>query len=109
MLCAFFPQIQLDGGVMSWIAANIGQLMMVSGILTFTMVYAAIAPNEALRSNFGESLSGPVASVVVRNWGALIALIGVMLIYGANRPPVRPPVLSVAGGGGGACCPSALF
>jgi hypothetical protein len=33
----------------------------------------------------------------VRNWGALIALIGAMLIYGAYRPPVRPLVLTVAG------------
>ena len=72
-------------------------VMMVSGVLTCTMVYAAIAPEAALRSNFGESLTGPVANVVVRNWGALIALIGAMLIYGANRPAVRPLVLSVAG------------
>jgi hypothetical protein len=82
---------------MSWLARNIGRLMMVSGVLTFTMVYAAIAPDAALRSTFGESLNGPVANIVVRNWGALIALVGAMLIYGAQRPPVRPLVLTVAG------------
>jgi hypothetical protein len=82
---------------MSWIVANIHRIMIVSGLLTLTMVYAAIAPEAALRSTFGESVSGPVADVVVRNWGALIVLMGVMLLYGAHRPAVRPLALSVAG------------
>ena len=82
---------------MSWIVANIHRIMVVSGVLTLTMIYAAIAPEAALRSNFGETISGPVADVVVRNWGALIALMGVMLLYGARKPAVRPLVLSVAG------------
>ena len=42
-------------------------------------------------------MSGPVADIVVRNWGALIALIGAMLIYGARKPAVRPMALTVAG------------
>ncbi len=82
---------------MSWIVANIHRLMIVSGVLTLTMVYAAIAPGAALRSTFGESVDGPIADVVVRNWGALIGLMGLMLIYGARRPAVRPLVLTVAG------------
>ena len=81
---------------MAWIAANISQLMTVSGVLTLTMIYALFAPEAALRSNFGESLSGPVASIVVRNWGALIALVGGMLIYGARNPAVRGVALVVA-------------
>lgn len=71
-------------------------IMIVSGVLTCTMVYAALAPEAALRSNFGETLTGPVAEIVVRNWGALITLVGVMLLYGAYRPAVRPLVLCVA-------------
>jgi len=74
----------------SWIIVNIHRIMIVSGVLTMTMVYAALAPEAALRSTFGESASGPVADIVVRNWGALIALIGAMLIYGARKPAVRP-------------------
>jgi hypothetical protein len=42
-------------------------------------------------------VSGPVADIVVRNWGALIALVGAMLIYGARKPAVRPMALTVAG------------
>lgn len=82
---------------MSWIAENINRIMIVSGVLTLTMAYAAIAPEAALQSTFGESLSGPVASVVVRNWGALIALIGAMLLYGAWNQDVREFALVIAG------------
>jgi hypothetical protein len=82
---------------MTWILGGIRWVMIVSGVLTSTMVYAAIAPQAALQSSFGETLTGPVAEVVVRNWGALIALVGGMLIYGAFRPASRPLVLVVAG------------
>jgi hypothetical protein len=66
---------------MSWIVANIYRIMIVSGVLTRTMIYAALAPDAALRSTFGDSVSGPVADIVVRNWGALIALMGAMLVF----------------------------
>ena len=82
---------------MSWIVANIHRVMIVSGVLTLTMLYAAIAREAALRSTFGETVEGPVADVVVRNWGALIALIGAMLIFAARKPAVRPLALTVAG------------
>ena len=82
---------------MNWIVRRIKWIMLVSGALTSTMLYAAIAPQSALHSTFGETLEGPVAEIVVRNWGALIALIGAMLIYGAYDPPGRPLILTVAG------------
>ena len=81
---------------MAWVVSNIKWIMLVSGVLTCTMLYAAIAPEAALTSTFGQSLTGPVAAIVVRNWGALIGLIGLTLIYGAFVPSVRPVVLSVA-------------
>lgn len=82
---------------MNIVTANIKWIMLVSGVLTCTMVYAAIAPQDALRSTFGETLEGPLAEIVVRNWGALIALVGAMLLYGAFKPAVRPLALAVAG------------
>ena len=82
---------------MAWIIRNIHRIMLVSGLLTLTMVYAAIAPQAALLSNFGASLDGPVGDVVVRNWGALIGLIGAMLVYAARKPALRPLALTVAG------------
>ena len=81
---------------MGWVVAKMKWIMLVSGLLTCTMVYAAVAPQAALRSTFGDSLEGPVAEIVVRNWGVLIALIGGMLIYGAFQPYARRLVLTVA-------------
>ena len=82
---------------MSWIADRIKWIMLVSGALTCTMLYAAVAPQAALQSTFGHTLEGPVAEIVVRNWGALITLVGVMLIYGAYKPASRQLIVSVAG------------
>jgi len=82
---------------MNRIVAKMKWLMLVSGALTCTMFYAAMAPQAALRSTFGESLEGPVAEIVVRNWGALIGLVGAMLLYGAFNPRSRPLILAVAG------------
>ena len=82
---------------MRWVIANIHRIMILSGLLTMTMIYATLAPDAALRSTFGESVSGPVAEIVVRNWGALIALVGATLIYAARKPAVRPLALTVAG------------
>jgi type IV secretory pathway VirB2 component (pilin) len=82
---------------MRWITSRIKWIMIVAGALTCTMAYAVIAPQAALLSTFGESLQGPVAEIVVRNWGALITLIGAMLIYGVFNPANRRLVLVVAG------------
>ncbi len=81
---------------MTWNVA-IKWIMLVSGLLTSTMIYAAIAPRAAMLSTFGEALDGPLTEIIVRNWGVLIALIGAMLVYGAFNPPVRRLVLVVAG------------
>ncbi|MGH1351911.1 MAG: hypothetical protein ACRBBN_14060 [Methyloligellaceae bacterium] len=81
---------------MSLITRSIKWIMLVSGVLTCTMIYAVIAPEAALMSTFGASLSGPVAEIVVRNWGALITLVGGMLIYGAFSELHRSFILVIA-------------
>ena len=83
---------------MPWIVMSMKWIMLVSGALTCTMLYAAIAPQAALQGTFGETLDGPVANIVVRNWGVLIGLMGAILIYGAFNPAVRSLVLIVARG-----------
>jgi hypothetical protein len=80
---------------MGWIAANMKWVMLVSGALTCTMLYAVIAPEAAQRQMFGEALDGPLADVIVRNWAALIVIGGVMLIHGAFDPPSRRPILVI--------------
>src|SRR6266487_1825345 len=81
---------------MNWIVKPIKWIMLISGILTATMFYDAIAPDAALRSAFGQGPDGPLAELIVRNWGVLVGLVGLMLIYGAFVPPARRLVLSVA-------------
>ena len=55
---------------MNIVVDKIKWIMLVSGVLTCTMIYAAIAPQAALRGTFGEALEGPVAEIVVRNWAS---------------------------------------
>ena len=71
-------------------------VMLVAGILTATMFYATVSPVESMQSMFGQSLDGPVAEIVVRSWGVLIGLIGLMLIYGAFNEGSRRMALLVA-------------
>ena len=61
------------------------------------MFYAAVAPEASLRSSFGQSMDGPVAQIVVRNWGILVGLMGLLLIHGAFNEPARRVALVVAG------------
>ena len=81
----------------SWVANHIKAIMLVTGALTCTMIYAAIAPQAALRSTFGDAIEGQLAEIVVRNWGVLIAMVGAMLIHGAFNPATRAMALTVAG------------
>jgi hypothetical protein len=83
---------------MKWLVAYIKWIMLVAGILTASMFYTALAPHASMLKSFGQSLesAGPLAELVVRNWGFLIGLVGLMLIYGAFVPPARRLVLSVA-------------
>lgn len=69
--------------------------MLVSGALTCTMALAIVAPQLALELTFGESISGPIAEMIVRNWGALVSLLGAILIYAAYHPVHRRLVLTV--------------
>jgi hypothetical protein len=70
--------------------------MVFAGVLTCTMLYAAVAPQAALRSSFGASLEGPLADIIVRSWGVLVGIVGLMLVYGAFHTPVRRVALLVA-------------
>ena len=65
---------------MGWLVANMKWIMIVSGALTCTILYAVVAPEAALRSTFGETLDGPLAAIIVRSWAVLIASAGCSFI-----------------------------
>jgi hypothetical protein len=82
---------------MRFFILNFKWVMLISGLLTFTMLQALISPQASLISNFGQTIDVPLAEIIVRNWGALIGLVGIMLIYGAFMELVRRFVLVIAG------------
>ena len=83
---------------MGFFVSNFKWLMLFSGLLTCTMFLGLAAPARSLEMNFGEAMpTAPAAEILVRNWSALIGLIGVMLIYGAFEPAVRKFALVIAG------------
>jgi hypothetical protein len=72
-------------------------ILIVTGVLTATTIYAAIAPRPGLRLLFGETLEGPLAEVIVRNWAALITMVGAVLIYAGATATLTVPALVFAG------------
>ncbi|MBY0562638.1 MAG: hypothetical protein K2P58_00530 [Hyphomonadaceae bacterium] len=78
------------------LSKTIAGIMIVSGLLTLTMLYAAISPSAAIQQMFQETPTGAMAAVVVPNWGALIGLMGALLIFGAFNPSSRRLALAVA-------------
>lgn len=82
---------------MRFFVSNFKWVMLISGLLTCTMFLALISPQTSLKSNFGVILEEPLAEIIVRNWGALIGLMGIMLIYGAFVTTVRRFSLIIAG------------
>lgn len=82
---------------MRFFVSNFKWVMLVSGLLTCTMFLALFSPQASLKSNFAETIEGPVEEIIVRNWGALIGMIGIMLIYGTFNSAVRKFTLVIAG------------
>ena len=82
---------------MRFFISNFKWIMLVSGLMTCTMLQALISPQASLLSNFGQTTQGNLSEIIVRNWGALIGLVGIMLIYGAFTESVRRFVLVIAG------------
>jgi hypothetical protein len=81
---------------MSYIIGNIKWVMFVSGLITFTTFYGLFAPQVILESMFGASFNGPLESIIVRSWCALVGLMGAVLIYGAFCETYRVFSISVA-------------
>jgi hypothetical protein len=72
-------------------------VMLVSGLITCSMIFAAIDPAGAMKQAFGESVDGALAEMLVRNWGKGVFLFGVMLIWGAFSMQVRTMALVIVG------------
>ena len=69
--------------------------MIVSGLITSTTFIAVILPDIAISMFFDEEIDGNLEYLLVRNWGFLVTLIGVLLIYGVYKPQFRNLILSI--------------
>lgn len=77
------------------VASSIGWILLVSGIATAGAGLAALFPRMLLRL-FGIDDGGSAVTFFVRHWGALIFVIGGLIVYAAYVPAVRAPVLAAA-------------
>jgi hypothetical protein len=75
---------------------SIPWIMLISGLLTCTAFYEVFAPQAALQ---GTSLNSPMELLIVRHWGALVGLFGLLLIYGAFKAPARRLILAATTAG----------
>ena len=82
---------------MNIIITKIKWVMIIAGLLTCSMIFAVFAPQAALISMFGDAITEPLGEVIVRSWGFLIFLMGVLLIYGAFKPVYRNLSLVIVG------------
>ncbi|WP_293906430.1 hypothetical protein [Phenylobacterium sp.] len=82
---------------MDILVAQFKWILLAAGLVTLTMLQAAVAPRAAFRLLLGEAPQGPLALMLARSWGVLIGLTGAMLVWAAFHPEVRPLVLVVAG------------
>lgn len=84
---------------MTILVDNMQWVLIVCGILTFSLIQAVIVPRATMRAYFGESPDSPAADMLMRNWGALVAAGGLLLVYAGFNPAIRPPVLIFVGAG----------
>jgi hypothetical protein len=82
---------------MDLIVGNIKWIMLAGGLVTLSMLSAAVAPRLVFKMMLGDTPESPLALLLARNWGALIGLTGAMLVWGAFHPEARTLVLLVAG------------
>ncbi|MFT4886043.1 MAG: hypothetical protein ACJAY7_001436 [Pseudohongiellaceae bacterium] len=82
---------------MKFLNAQIKWTMLLSGLFTCSLFTALFLPAAGLEIVFGVSaIEQPFTEIVVRNWGALIGGVGVLLIYGGFKPHSRHLILVIA-------------
>lgn len=89
----------LRGTAMAILIDNMQWVLLACGVLTSTMIQAVFFPNGMMRAYFGETASTPAAEMLMRNWGVLVVIGGVFLVYAAFTPAIRPAALLSVGAG----------
>ena len=78
------------------ISTHIETILIVTGATTAMALAQFIAPPSVSRIIYGAAPTEVAGIALVRHWGLLVFLVGVLLIYAAFHPAVREPVTVVA-------------
>ena len=78
------------------IGANIGPILVVTGVLTVLVGVGLVLPRQLLFVLLGAKTNDPTTILIGRHWSLLGALVGALLIYAAFHPDTRVPILTVA-------------
>jgi hypothetical protein len=78
------------------IGRHIEIILIVTGATTAMALAQFIAPASVSRIIYGAAPTEVVGIALVRHWGLLVFLVGVLLIYAAFHPALREPATVVA-------------
>jgi hypothetical protein len=78
------------------LAAHIGAVLAVTGVITALPVLQFVAPVAGLRMLFKLDLADRGGLFFARHWGLLAAAMGALLLFAAGHPEVRAPVVLAA-------------
>lgn len=78
------------------IAAHVGQILIVTGLLTIGAIAFFLMPAAMLKLVFGVAETDLATRTIARHWGLLVALVGALLVLAGHHPEVRVPVMVVA-------------
>jgi len=78
------------------LAAHIGAVLAVTGIITALPVVLFAAPAQRVRQLLKLELADRGALFIARHWGLLAFAMGALLAYAAGRPELRAPVVVAA-------------
>ena len=84
---------------MSVLTDNMQWVLLICGLLTFSMIQGVFAPRFTMRAYFGEAPDSYASDALMRSWSALVAFSGLFLIYAGYTPAVRDAVVAFVGAG----------
>jgi hypothetical protein len=78
------------------LAAQIEWILLLTGLATAGALVLCLVPVTMMKMVFGQAPSDALSLLIVRHWGLLVGLVGVLLVYAAYHPEARVPTLIVA-------------
>jgi hypothetical protein len=75
------------------LAAHIELILLLTGLATAGALVLVLAPVTMMKMLFGQAPADVLSLLIVRHWGLLVGLVGVLIIYAAYHAEVRIPTL----------------